>query len=250
MREPLGRPEKKFSLPGLGLGDLFGWFLLSLLPALGFLCFGLYRFFLGINRYGAAAGPSWSRGWIVLAAAWLVIPILLAFRKVRASRRIIFVHQFGLRLAGGGKPQRILWKEVDALLVDSRRYNLFGIPLTQRWRLELKSPSGVGLKLPAHERTVEDLLAVLREKIYPRIQGEYRAGFEAGQWLNFGPLRVNREFLARGKESLGLKQITSVQVESGELLINAKARKPWRLACAEVPNLELLLELVAQASIS
>jgi hypothetical protein len=97
---------------------------------------------------------------------------------------------------------------------------------------------------------VQALGDALRERLTPLLLARGRAAWQAGEALDFGPLRLDREWLSRGAERLPLRELEKVEVLNGVLHVRRAGQdKEWFLGVAgEVTNLPVLLDLVDRAA--
>ncbi len=100
---------------------------------------------------------------------------------------------------------------------------------------------------------LEDVQALgnaLRERLMPQVLAQGRAAWQAGEALDFGPLRLDREGLSHAGGRLPLGELAKVEITEGWLrLRRAGQAKDWfNCLAGEVPNLPLLLELVDRAA--
>jgi hypothetical protein len=100
---------------------------------------------------------------------------------------------------------------------------------------------------------LEDVRALggaLRERLVPRLVAQGRAAWQAGEVLDFGPLRLDREGLSRGTDRLPLCELEKVEVHNGWLHVRRAGRaNDWHQCLAgDVANLPVLLDLVDRAT--
>jgi hypothetical protein len=97
---------------------------------------------------------------------------------------------------------------------------------------------------------VQALGAALRERLMPQLLARGRAAWQAGEALDFGPLRLDREGLSRGADRLPLRELEKVEVLNGWLHVRrAGQASDWHQCPAgEVVNLPVLLDLVDRAT--
>jgi hypothetical protein len=97
---------------------------------------------------------------------------------------------------------------------------------------------------------VQGLGDALRERLTPLLVARGRAAWQAGEALDFGPLRLDREGLSRGADRLPPRELAKVEVLNGWLHVRrADQEKGWfECPAGEVPNLPVLLDLVDRAA--
>jgi hypothetical protein len=96
---------------------------------------------------------------------------------------------------------------------------------------------------------VQALGGALRERLVPQLVARGRAAWQAGEVLDFGPLRLDREGLSQGTDRLPLRELEELEVQKGWLRVRrAGQAKDWyQCLVGDVPNLPVLLDLVDRA---
>jgi hypothetical protein len=97
---------------------------------------------------------------------------------------------------------------------------------------------------------VQALGNALRERLMPQLLAQGRAAWEAGQALDFGPLRLDREGLSHAGGRLPLGELEKVEFTDGWLRVRrAGQSKDWfQCLAGDVPNLPVLLDLLDRAA--
>jgi len=221
----------------------FVLYLLALALLLGLLGYGLWRVYLGFVRFGPAAMAAWGLPWFI-AAAWAAIPLfLLTVRAVWFARREVIVAEQGVLLHGMGR-KPLPWKHLEALTVDDTRYHFLGITLRNRRSIRLYPTTGKSIFLDDRFDDLPGLAETLKKQLYPRVRPELQTQIQAGQWVYFGPIRLNRSQFEPGSRRIPWQQVKSLRVQAGILVAELEAQKPVRIPSAKIPNIELLLQLV------
>ncbi len=96
---------------------------------------------------------------------------------------------------------------------------------------------------------LEDVQALgnaLRERLMPHLLAQGRAAWQAGEALDFGPLRLDREGLSHAGGRLPLGELEKVEFTDGWLRFRrAGQAKDWfQCLAGDVPNLPVLLDLL------
>jgi hypothetical protein len=97
---------------------------------------------------------------------------------------------------------------------------------------------------------VQALGNALRERLTPQLVAQGRTAWQAGEVLDFGPLRLDREGLSRGAERLPFGELERVEVLNGWLHVRraGQANDWYQCLAGEVANLPVLLDLVDRAT--
>ncbi len=241
----LGRTLKAFSAPKFSARDFFFWFLPGVLIPLSFLAFGGYRVYLDLARIGRNLGAG--QVWFLAAAICTVPAIWLMLRHVRRARQVVFLHPNGLRFQHVGKHlERLYWPQITGIAVRALRYHLLGRTLSERTRITLYPAAKASVEFPDGLVNGGELARHIKDNIYPRLRPQLLERLKAGQWLDFGPCRLNRDRLVcRGRE-IPWGQLKSLQVAAGTLVLEIGARGKIRIASHHIPNLELMLQIIAE----
>jgi len=97
---------------------------------------------------------------------------------------------------------------------------------------------------------VQALGNALRERLMPQLLARGQAAWQAGEALDFGPLRLDREGLSHAGGRLPLGELEKVEFTDGWLrLRRAGQAKDWfQCLAGDVPNLPVLLDLLDRAA--
>jgi len=77
----------------------------------------------------------------------------------------------------------------------------------------------------------------------------FRARFQAGQQLIFGPVSIQSSFIKIRERQLPWENVNRITVFAGHLVIETRTQesenpKSFRLPAAQIPNLELLFQVL------
>jgi hypothetical protein len=233
------RPLRRFELPGILL--LAG--LAVCLP----LAYGYLRMQYAYASYGPAAAQAWSQPWYTLGGAAALCAVILVLLRWMDSRRRVSVHQRGLVVATSRK-KFIPWSELEGVASGSIQTHFLGIPLRTRQTARLYPAVGKPIRLPGSLENLAELLTRIKAALYPRLLPRMQAAFEAGKPLYFGLLAVTQTTLRlEGDEplrSLPWEQVAHIGVQSGMLEIHLASDEKIRMPIQDIPNLELLLQII------
>lgn len=236
----LGRARKIYRGRAVNGRDFFLWVLPGVLIPLG--CLGYGTLILVMNpAQGAAA-----RTWFVLAAVSLAPFAILSVRRFFTSRQAVILHENGLRFRRLRTPVHSLgWSQVRAIRVFGTAYHFFGLPVSQQLRLAIQPEGSREIILPAHLQGLPDLAESIRQAVYPLVRPELETALRAGQSVRLGPVEFDKRALAFPNRRFDWDAVRRLQVERGALVVET-GEKVHRFPAGEIPNLELLLQLVAQ----
>jgi hypothetical protein len=233
------RPLRRFELLALLLLGALAVFL----P----LAYGYLRMQYAATNYGPAAAQAWSQPWYALSGAAVLCALILFLLRWMASRRRVAVHQRGLVLAASRK-KFIPWSELEGVAFGSTQTHFLGIPLRNRQTARLYPAVGKPIRLPDSVENMAELLTRIKAALYPRLLPRMQAAFEAGKTLYFGSLAITQSNLRLAGEepmrSLPWEQIAHIGVQSGMLEIHLTSEEKIRMPVQDIPNLELLLQII------
>lgn len=214
------------------------------------LFYGYGRARYGAEHFGVVAAEHWSRPWYILASIACGVFLLVAIIRIRDSRKSIAVHTGGLRL-NLAKKQSLLWEQIAGVSTESVRYEFLGIILEPRIRGVIYPNTGKPIRLTNAIQELPELLSVLKAKLYPRLYPDLQANLKSGQWLHFGPLAIQSKgikHLNRGllkqDQSIPWSQVKHVDVNSGFLVVELSDQPRLKLPVSQIPNIELLIQLI------
>lgn len=214
------------------------------------LLYGLFRYRYAIGQFGPAAAEGWSRPWYILAVVAALIFLITAIIRIRTSRRYIAVHQNGLRLSLGRKAY-LMWEEMAGVSTQATRDHFLGFSLNPHMQGVIYPNAGKPIQLTSAIQELPELLTLLKAKLYPRLLPNLQTNLHNGQWLHFGPLAIQhkgikfiRNNTTRSSPPIPWSHVTSVNVDSGFLVVELSDQPRLKLPVSKIPNIELLLQLI------
>jgi hypothetical protein len=210
----------------------------------------VWRSLYAYTTYGQAAADRWGWPWFYLSLAALGLVVLLSLQRFVQMRRFAAVHVNGIRFRPGlSRIYNLYWAEVDGLSSGAVQERFLHLTLRTTYQAALHLKDGRRLQLRGPLEEMPELIQLIKTNLYPRRLPELRTAYRSGAWLTFGRLAIQRDGLALpgGKTpQIAWEQVESLQVQSGDLLVQANGRQLARLPVAEIPNLELMLDLSQQ----
>lgn len=207
---------------------------------------GLDALFGGYAKHGPAFALDRSLPWFALAllAAMLFFG-LLAYR-LAVARRFVAVHQNGILLALN--PRRVyLWQQLEGISVGAWRGWFTRSPGKMAFNARLHPRQASPIPLPRTLENMDALLTRCKAHLYLRLLPLSLTSFKAGERLSFGSLMLDSSALHfPGGETLWT-ELTSLSVHSGKLVIESTNQRSMRIPIAQIPNLEILLQVARSA---
>lgn len=229
--------------------------------------YGLWRYESAYTQYGPAAAEAWSSNWFLLSGLLLLGFLFLLYRRMRLSRRFVAVHKEGLSLnlpsgilPAGTRTYSLRWGQIAGIATDTVQERFLGLDLGVTSQAVLFPNLGRPVRLDSSLQRQPELVSRIKAGLYPRLLPGLSERLQAGQWLMFGPLSIQGGALRllRAWPATRLvvpwSQVNRIDVRSGYLTIELKdpptqnhsGRGPLRIAISQIPNLEILLQLVQQ----
>ena len=104
------------------------------------------------------------------------------------------------------------------------------------------------MRLPAGLENTPELISQLKACLYPRLMPGFEANLQAGKSLYFGPLAISPRGLACGSQRWPWVEVEYFDIQNGCLEVKAGSRRALHFSAGQIPNLELLLQLVPQCA--
>ncbi len=251
-------------------GLILGGLTLILLPT----AIGVYRFYDGYTRFGPTAGYEWGVPWLgfagVAACLWLVLLVL----RLRTPHYKVLLYKNGLQFDGLRSATKILgqqscldWESLSGVSVETIGHHSD----TKRTAVEIASQKvslylSSGKKITLSETgnhpggliNLQELASRIKACLYTRLAPKYRTAFGDGQWLSFGPVLVHKQGIhfqsnagKKSQDPITWDQVRHITVKAGNLVVELgqpvnPAVQFKRIPASQIPNLELLLQLIKE----
>jgi hypothetical protein len=213
--------------------------------------------YYGYTQYGSVAGDFWSRPWLLISSLALSVALLLAGYRFYLARRFVAVHKNGIRLRLGVLRVRAwYWAELAGISSGITQERFLHLPLRTYSRATLYPVKGKPVQLRGPIQDMPALVQCIKDNLYPRLLPRKRAAYRAGKSLPFGPLilhhqglglRTGKSASSSGKPVLiPWKGVDKIEVQSGCLSFHTRNQRPRRYPISDIPNFEILLELIQQ----
>ena len=221
--------------------------------------YGIQRYQYALTHFGPVAARHWSRTWFLLAALAAVVFIVLLVMRLRRARMVAAVYKRGLLLRTGFRAARTLtWRQIAGIAAATTHEHFFGIPLGIHQTVTLYPVLGRPIRLSGELERLPELAARIKASFYRRLAPDLRAAFEAQQWLFFGPVAIQKNALqlkrpwplGREKRIFRWNQVDQITIQDGFLVIkwagSLTRRKSSRIPVSQIPNVELLVQIIQQ----
>ncbi len=247
MQKDLGPAMTSYHDRPLGWRDILFTFAPAILIVLAPLGYGLYRYRYGIIHFGPVAARAWSRPWFALSAVALIPLLWLALRRVRRAHRVVKLYKHGLTIRWtGGRRNTLLWNQIEGVSHQTIDKKFLGITIDQKERLKLHTGDGKPVRVDDHIRSLPELAARLKAKVYPALLPQLRTRFREGEPLHFGPVTLYQDEIQLRNQAISWNQVAHIDIQAGYLMVESEHRKPIRIAAGHIPNIELLIQLLQE----
>ena len=246
-QHPLGPLIAAYRDRPLRWRDLLSTFLPASLAALTPLVYGLWRTYYARMYYGPAAANSWGRPWYALATAGLIPLLLLALSRVRRAHRVVQIHKNGIHIRGRrGRQHTLRWGEIGGIASTTLQDRFLGFTLRSRHRATLYPLLGKPIQLDSRLPNLDELTARVKARLYPRLLPELRTALRGGDQLYFGPVTLHtRAVHLRGRE-IPWEQVALINLRAGYLVVELHQQRAKKIPVGQIPNVELLIQLIQE----
>ncbi|MGD2156829.1 MAG: hypothetical protein PVG32_08160 [Anaerolineales bacterium] len=245
---PLGTLQATFHDRPLQWRDLILTFIPGCLAVLAPLFYGLSRWYQGTTKFGQVAAIQWSKPWIVLATFALIALLLLAILRIRKSHRYINIYKNGIRLRlGFRKNHTITWGQIKGINTRSVQDKFLSKPLKTHQQITLHLVNNHKIRIDDEFNNFPEIATRLKAKIYPRQLLKSREIYHTNQLITFGPLTLSQKYIYVDNRKIPLESINFIGIRSGHLILSTKNNHQERISVSEIPNIEILLQLLRES---
>ncbi len=246
-QKSLGPPTAVYQDRPLRWRDFFLIFLPAGAAALAPFFYGLQRFLYARVNYGPVAATTWSWPWYALSTIALIPLILLALQRVRRAHRMVILHEHGLLIRWtGGQFHNLTWDGIDGLVCDTIQTTFLGFPLKVRHRLKLLTQTGNSIHIDDRIPKLAELTERIKAKTYPRLLPKLRSAYQQGETLFFGPVTLHKNTIKLREREIPWELISRLNVVSGQLVVESKFNRKFRVPTGKIPNVDLLIQLLQE----
>jgi hypothetical protein len=225
--------------------DLYLIALPGVLAVLIPLFYGYSRAVYATDKFGPAAAWKWSKPWYIFSIAALIVFTSLILHRMQSSRRFIAIHENGLYLSLSDR-QMLLWEHIAGISSAFVKYDFLGVNIRSRYLAMLYPNIGSSISLDNTLPNFPELLSRIKAKLYPRLFPSLRKNFQSGQWLYFGPISIHKQGIKINNNQYIWLSINKIDIQSGYLSIDFEEGRSYRVSIKDIPNFELLIELINQ----
>jgi len=208
---------------------------------------GLWLYYSDYTQHGIAAAYTRSQPWLSAALVVGLLAVLMVFLRLRSAVYRVTQSRQGLVLTRLFLPaQRLNWEDIAGIASGVIADTLFGWVIHTRIQTTLYLTNGRRLPLDSRLPQLAELTTRLKASLYRRIYPRLRTDFLDGYSLDFGPLTLQRTFIALRGHKFPWAQVKHVTIQAGWLVVELKQGKTMRLCAVQIPNLELIFRLISE----
>ena len=242
-KQKLGKIVTVFRSPGLGWRGLFAHIVLGVLVVLIPLAYGFYRYYYGYTQHGSVAANTWSRPWYLLSLLGLLLFGYLVIKRFSKSRRYIALYKNGVSIHTN-QSRQISWDQIQGLSFTTVQPKFLGITLTPYTQVKLYLQDSATIQIDEPIDKISSLLALISKNLYPRLEPRLQEQFTTGEWVEFGPIMIHRNRLRIDDHELAWQEVHRISVISGRLVVESANQPAAKIPILEIPNFELMLQIV------
>jgi len=229
--------------------DIFIFFLPGLCAILGSFLYGGYLFSHAYQKYGPVAAQTWSKPWFVLSLIAVILFSGLFYYRLRNSQRFVALYDEGI-VIHLSRVKTATWEEITGVTAITIQPYFFRLHLPPIHTGILHYGNGETIKIQDDLSDTASLLSQIKLKVYPILIKRFEREFRSGEKLFFGPIGIDKQHfsLNNGKSAQNRayywQQIKQIDLKSGNLMIEFRDYPSMSIPAAEIPNIELMLQLI------
>jgi hypothetical protein len=233
------RRELRLVYQYLGLAGVIG--------ALVLFVIGVWRAYLAFQHYGPALVWRWSTPSWIAAAVIGTIGLGSLFSLWRWYDLKIFAHANGMTIERKQKRSVYFWRHVRVIRTISARYLLPSLGTKSRSEVQLIFANRKTLRLTHLVEGLGHLVETIKERVYPRLMGDYVKAFRLGKAIKFGPLILTLDSIKHRRRSIPWDQVRGTEIAHGKLNIHweeGKRKSRLSIPTKKIPNVEICFQLI------
>jgi hypothetical protein len=209
------------------------------------LAYGLMRYRQGYINHGELAAVIWSRPWFIVAVFALICWSLLIVHRLRLAGRYIAIHQKGISIIVQ-QPSVLRWEEISGIASGAFQPSLFGIRRSLRYQATIYPNIGKPIAVRGSFENLPECITRLKARLYPFLEAALKPLFVEGKWIYFGPVGLQRDTLRLHKLQIPWSEVKRISISKGDLVVELVDHSIKRIAVDQIPNIEILLQLIDQ----
>lgn len=220
--------------PEFALGDLIHFFTVRAHSQLGWKIASFFLAFMiapmmvlpFLSKKGASSTLGNLLPFVIVVALGVLFIWLINKQEKKAGQRWVALFSEGLACAWPGEQiHKVRWDEVKEVWQDFRDQYVNGIRTVHRRRCRIMAQTlQQGLEFTEKLSGIEDLTALVHQRVTPFLLKRFGDVLSEGQGLNFGRLSVSDQGVGLKKDLLPWAELAGVYLDSGFMVIARNAR--------------------------
>jgi hypothetical protein len=239
----------------LGWSDLLITFFPATLAALSPFFYGLWRVQYAKTKFGPVAAGAWGWPWFALSAVALIPLLWLSLRRVRQAHRKIEVYTKGVVIYKPGRRKRAFrWDVIQGIADTKVEYQFLGFRLGDGHEGTIFLVDGDQIHLESRIRGLDELCARVKAKIYQKLLPKYRSALKNGETISFGRVSFNQHMISIQKKgfireavTIPWRKVSKLEPRDGFLVVEFSQNRGLKIPVGQVPNVEILIQLIQES---
>jgi hypothetical protein len=215
--------------------------------ALVLFAIGVWRAYLAFQHYGPALVWRWSTLSWIAAAALALVGLGSLFTLWRWYDLKITAHANGMTIQRKRKRFIYFWRHVRIIRTISSRYLLPSLGASPRSEVQLILANRKTVRLTHQVDGLDQLVETIKERVYPRLMGDYVKAFRMGKAIKFGPLILTLDSVKYRRRSIPWDQVRGTEISRGKLDVlweEGKRSARMSIPTRKIPNVEICFQLI------
>ena len=209
----------------------------------------------GYTQYGPVAATFWSQNWLIWGFLIGILTLASTIVLILRSRVRVDIYRYGVEIKLPVRlTHQLRWDKITGISSSTTHEQFLKHTYRSTHRIVITRSNGNPLILDDRISNLVELATRLKANLYPRLLPGLRVQYQNGHPINFGPIEIQKEYLSFKNTKIPWARIRRITVLSGHLVIETFQSKPkqWksmRVSIQQIPNLELLFQVLDRGSI-
>ena len=214
---------------------------------------GLDWYYYGYTQYGPTAAQKWSQDWLLWGILLAIFTILITTWQILRAQIRVTLFRYGTEVhLPYQAPQIMRWDDFTGISSITIQDKFLNRTLRTRHQLKIFLTHGKPITLDDRIGNLLELITRLKANLYPRLLPGFRARFKEGRHLSFGPISVQTDNITIREKQISWEYISRITVIAGYVIVEMNEQWPghpkrFRLPVIQIPNLELLLQILQRS---
>jgi hypothetical protein len=206
---------------------------------------GIYLGVTAYQQYGQAMAEARAAPWIILGTCTLLVLIVVGLYRALIALQRIRVYEEGILIRNFFLQKRsFLWMQISGISSSATRLTLLGRVIRTTPDSKIFPKDGKPISISRHIQGVPKFIEISKSKLYPLLWRRMKSAFLAGNTLQFGPLKVQKDSIEIKGRPHPWDSITRLYTQDGYLVVEFHDQSNRKLPVLDIPNLELLMQTV------